>query len=81
MARFGGNEFTSFFVPLVFQDRYFILEPANPTLITVVQNRQGQPVFEVLKNEPVSNDITEVTRTPPGIVTVSDRASGRFLYK
>lgn len=81
MARFGGNEFTSFSVPLVFDGRYFILEPGNPPLITVVSSQGGQPRFEVLKNQPVTDDVSEVTSTPPGIVTVSDRASGRFLYK
>jgi hypothetical protein len=53
MARFGGNEFTDFSVPLVFAGRYFILEPATPRpLITVFLERDGKPVFEVLKNEP-----------------------------
>lgn len=82
MARFGGNEFTDFSVPLVFAGRYFILEPATSRpLITVFLERDGKPVFEVLKNEPQDNPVTVVSKTPPGIVTVSDRKTGRFLYK
>ena len=35
MAKFGGNEFTGFSVPLVFIDRYFLLEPTDPPLMSV----------------------------------------------
>jgi hypothetical protein len=81
MAKFGGNEFIDFSVPLIFEGRYFIMEPGNPPKITVVLEIKGQPVFEVLKNESSNNPFTEVTKTPPGIVTISERESGKFLYK
>ena len=81
MAKFGGNEFIGFSVPLIFEGRYFIMEPGNPPKITVVLEVDGKPVFEVLKNEPSSNSFTEVTKTPPGIITISERESGKFLYK
>lgn len=81
MARFGGNEFTGFSVPLVFEGRYFIMEPGDPPKLTVVYEKDGEPIFEVLKNEPNNNPLSEVTKTTPGIVTVSDKSSGRFLYK
>jgi len=81
MVKFGGNEFIGFSVPLVFEGRYFIMEPGNPPNITVVLEIEGNPVFEVLKNEPSSNPMTEVSKTPPGIVTVSEKESGKFLYK
>lgn len=81
MVRFGGNEFSSFSVPLVFEDRYFVLEPGDPPLLTVFIERNGEPVFEVLKNDPKQNDISEVTKSDAGIVTVSEKSSGRFLYK
>jgi len=80
MAKFGGNEFIGFSVPLVFEGRYFIMEPGNPPNITVVREIKGTPVFEVLKNEPSSNPYTDVTKTLPGIITISDKESG-FLYK
>jgi len=81
MAKFGGNEFIGFSVPLVFEGRYFIMEPGNPPNITVVREIKGTPVFEVLKNEPSSNPNTGVSKTPPGIITISDKESSRFLYK
>lgn len=81
MVKFGGNEFSDFSVPLVFEGRYFIIEPGNPPNITVLLEINGNPIFEVLKSEPSNNPITNVSKTPPGIVTVSERESGRFLYK
>lgn len=81
MAQFGGYEFTGFSVPLVFEGRYFIMEPGNPPLITVVIEVEGEPVFEILKNQPSANDVTDASTNPAGIVTVSDKASGKFLYK
>ena len=82
MVRFGGNTFSDFSVPLVFEGRYFIVEPGTPNpLVTVVVEHDGEPVFEVLKNEPQQNPLTEVSRTPVGIVTAGVRETGAFLYK
>ena len=80
MARFGGNEFTTFSVPLAFEGRYFILEPGDPPRVSVVREYEGAPVFEVMRNEPVDNPLSEVTKTAAGVVTVSDK-TGKFLYK
>ncbi len=44
MARFGGNEFSSFSVPLVFDGRYFVLEPGNPALLSVFIEREGKAI-------------------------------------
>ena len=55
MARFGGNEFTSFSVPLVFSGRYFVLEPGDPPRLSVFVEHGGMALFEVLKNKPVEN--------------------------
>lgn len=81
MARFGGNEFTSFSVPLVFDGRYFVLEPGNEPLLTVFTEHKGQLVFEVLKNKPVENPVTDTATNASGVVTVSEKKGGRFLYK
>jgi len=81
MARFGGNDFTDFSVPLVFEGRFFIMEPGDPSRLTVIYKKDGSPTFEVLKNEPSENPPTDISKTPPGIVTVSDKKSGRFLHK
>lgn len=81
VAQFGGYEFTGFSVPLVFEERYFIMEPGNPPLITVVMEIEEEPVFEILKNQPSVNDVTDTSIDPAGIVTVSDKVSGEFLYR
>ena len=81
MARFGGNNFDSFSVPLVFDGRYFVLEPGDPPQLSVFTEQDGQPLFEVLKNQPVDSSTTEATCNPTGVVTVSDKESGNFLYK
>ncbi len=48
---------------------------------TVLQVKDGDLIIEVLKNEPNENPSTEVTTNPTGIITVSDKDSGKFLYK
>jgi len=81
MTRFGGNEFIDVSVPLVFGDRIFLLEPGDPALLSVLLEVDGDPAFEVFKNEPVENPLSDVSKTAAGVVTVSDRKTGRFLYK
>ena len=81
MVRFGGSEFINCSVPLVFEGRIFILEPGNPPMVTVVRDHGGQPVFEIKRNEPVENAYSVVSKSSAGIVTVGDRATGKFLYK
>ena len=81
MAKFGGNNFDSFSVPLVFDGRYFVLEPGDPPQLSVFTEQDGEPVFEVLKNQPVDSTTIEATINPTGVVTISDKASGNFLYK
>lgn len=81
MVRFGGNEFSSFAVPLVFGGRYFVLEPGEPPQLTVFFEEGGSPLFEVLRNEPVDNPRSETSRSPAGVITVVDRTTGGFLYK
>lgn len=81
MARFGGNEFVGFSVPLVFDGRYFVMEPGLPPIISVFIEHDGVPVFEILKNNPVSNTVTDVTTNPSGVITVARKNSVQFLYK
>ncbi len=81
MPHFGSNEFTHFSIPLVFEGRYFILEPGDPALMSVLVDREGARHFEVLKNKAVDNEETEVTETPPGIITVSSKSTDQFIYK
>lgn len=81
MVRFGGSNFINCSVPLAFCGRYFILEQGKIPLISVIQEYKGQPMFEIKQNEPIDNPLSDVTKTPIGIITVSDKASGDFLYK
>lgn len=81
MTKFGGNEFSSFSVPLVFDGRYFVLESGESALLSVFTEQDGEAVFEVLKNAAVSNPVSDSTSNQTGIVTVSEKATGRFLYK
>ena len=81
VTRFGGNEFTDFSVPLLFEGRYFVLEPGDPPTMTVFLERNQQPVFEVLKNQPNENAVTDVTANQTGVVTVVAKGTGKFLYK
>jgi len=81
LSRFGGNEFLNYSIPVVFEGRYFILEPGDISTISVVVEKDGKPVFEILKNEPVTNELTNVSKTSVGIITVSDKRTDKFLYK
>lgn len=85
---FGSNKLNCS-IPLAFFGRYFILEQdGNIPLISVVSEyrevvleQKGKPVFEVFRNEPCTNPLTTATKTTPGIITVSDLNTNKFLYK
>ncbi len=81
MTKFGGSTFINCSVPLAFKGRYFILESGNPPSFSVVLEHSGKPVFEVKKNVPSENPVTEVSISMAGVVTVSDKTTGKFLYK
>lgn len=81
MTKFGGSTFINCSVPLAFKGRYFILEQGNPPCFSVILEHDGLPVFEIRKNEPLDNPITDVSISSAGIITVSDKTTGKFLYK
>jgi hypothetical protein len=69
-------------IPLVLKDRYFFVAKSNEKdLFSVFILKNGKPVFEIYKNQPIKNPDTEVTKTLKGIITVSDKKTGNFLYK
>jgi hypothetical protein len=80
MPKIGSNEFINCTVPLVFLNRYLLIEPSGIPLITVILNNKDKPEYEIHKKEPVTNSLTEVTKTNAGIITVADK-TGRFIYK
>jgi hypothetical protein len=81
MAKIGGNTFTNVLVPLAFENRYFVLLQDNPPILNVLHDGIAGPEWEILSNEPGRSSISVVSKTPPGIVTVTDRATGKFIYK
>ena len=81
MTKFGGSTFINCSVPLAFKGRYFVLEPSDPPSFSVILEHNGNPVFEIRQNQPSDNPVTDVSISAAGIVTVSDKATGRFLYK
>ena len=80
MARLDETGFNQYSVPLVFKDRYFILEPGDPPLLTVVSEKDGETFFEVLKNEPRENPLSEASLPSPGTIAVSPKSGGDLLY-
>jgi len=81
MTKFGGSTFINCSVPLAFKGRYFILEPGNLPLFSVVLDHNGQAVFEIRRNKPCDNPLTDVSVSGAGIITVSEKSTGKFLYK
>ena len=82
MVIVGGNQFIDCVVPVMCGDRAFIVQEGyQRPVFSVVRVVDGQPVFEVLQNRPVDNDYTKASRTTPGIITVTEAGTGRFLYK
>jgi hypothetical protein len=81
MTKFGGSTFINCSVPLAFKGRYFILESGDPPSFSVVLEHNGKPIFEIKKNVPSDNPITVASISGAGIITVSDKATGKFLYK
>src|SRR3989442_1423353 len=65
---FGDNTFGNCWIPIVFHDRCFLVEPGpDGLLVSVVMEVQGKPGFEVLRNEPGPSPAMEVTKTAAGI--------------
>jgi hypothetical protein len=82
MINIGGNKFQNVAIPLIFLNRYFLVESINgEDLWTVFTFKDGEPIVEILKNKPQENPLSTVVSNPTGIVTVSEPSSGAFLYK
>jgi hypothetical protein len=87
--RFGGNEFSNCLVPLIVKDRIVVVEPGemNPFtktpnwLISIGRGQGGKIEWDIIRNKPVQNAKCEISTTSAGIITVADKATGRFAYK
>lgn len=82
MTRIGSNTFINCTIPIGFEDRYFVLEQQNNRdIFSVFTLHEAKPVFEIFRNEPQDNPLTEVSKTPPGFITVGQKGEGGFIYK
>ena len=81
MLKIGNNVFENCLIPLVIEDRYFVMENSNNPLISVFFLKDGKPIFEIKENTPVDNPFTLVSKTSAGIITVAAKESNRFIYK
>lgn len=82
MINIGSNKFEKVAIPIVIEDRYFLLEEEYGNDIwTVFTFVDGNPILEILKNSPKENTVSSVTTNPTGVITVSDPVTGNFLYK
>ncbi len=82
MVEIGSNTFVNCIIPIAFENRYFILEQENnKDIFSVFTLHEGKPIFEIFRNQPQGNPITEVSKTPVGIITVGEKGEGGFLYK
>ncbi|HQQ14559.1 MAG TPA: hypothetical protein PK764_03410 [Deltaproteobacteria bacterium] len=82
MIDVGGNKFQNVAIPLIFLDRYFLVESVNgEDLWTVFAFKDGEPIIEILRNKPQNNPISNVVTNPSGIITVTEPSAGAFLYK
>ena len=78
----GGNQFEKVALPLVLDDRYFLLEEDDgKDLWTVFTLVKGEPFVEILRNQPQEDSLSVVETNPNGMITVSDSETGPFLYK
>ena len=78
----GSNQCTNVAVPLVLDDRFFLLEDDDDQDIwTVFTFDGGKPVVEILRNRPQANKLSKCEANPTGVITVSDPETGEFLYK
>jgi hypothetical protein len=78
----GSDRFVDAVVPLILDDRFFLLqEQDGKDIWTIFTFQGGEPVIEILYNEPKDNPQSTVRTNPTGIMTVSDPQSGKFLYR
>ena len=80
MSVIGSNKFDNCTIPVAFLNRYLIIEHGSTDLITVILNNNGKAEYEIFRNEPADNSITDATKTPAGVITIADK-TGKFIYK
>ena len=81
MNQFEKISFFDCPVPIEFKGRYFILEPGAMPKFSVVLAFEGKPLFEIVQNNPQENPLSEAIKSETGDITVSEKETGKLLYK
>ena len=81
MNQFEGISFFNCPVPIEFKGRYFILEPDTIPKLSVILAFEGKPLLEMRQNNPQENPLSEGKVSETGEITVSDKKTGKLLYK
>lgn len=70
-------------VPLVIKDRFFMVSKGQKADLFTVFAAEGKDlvIFEVIENAPEPNPLSEVTKTPDGVITATDRTTGKVIYQ
>lgn len=76
MNKVRGN----FFVPLVFSHRYFIYQGEEIPFLSVLLEDEGNVLLELHRNQAVGLPTLEIKKEL-NTIRVSDKISGRMLYK
>jgi hypothetical protein len=81
MNQFKGISFFNCPVPIEFKGRYFILEQEPTPTLSVILAFEGKPLLEMRQNNPQENPLSEGKVSETGEITVSDKKTGKLLYK
>jgi len=81
MNQFEGITFFNCPVLIEFKGRYFILEPDTIPKLSVILAFEGKPLLEMRQNNPQENPLSEGKVSETGDITVSDKKTGKLLYK
>jgi hypothetical protein len=57
------------------------LEQRNEQDIFTVFTLDDDLIFEILRNEPHDNPLTDVSKTPTGVISVAQKGANDFIYK
>jgi hypothetical protein len=82
MIHVSPHQIEKSFSPLVFGNRYFVMEQHahGPSLVTVIGSYEKQPICEVFRNHPMETADTEVTKVDKTTLIARDRMTGKILY-
>ncbi len=81
MNQFEKISFFDCPVPIEFKGRYFIFEPGAMPKFSVVLAFEGKPLLEIVQNNPQENPLSEAIKSETGDITVSEKETGKLLYK